>query len=506
LAGLVAVGVALGVAELLAGVLPGASSLVGAVAQQVIPLTPGDLAAWAIATFGQQNKLALEVGTTVVALGLGAAVGIAALSRRGVAPVVFVGFGLVGALAAMLEPGARPAPVVAVTVTAVGLGLLSLHRLLARLPAEGPAAATRVSPTSPPVARRDFLTLTAGLGAAAVVGAAAGRLALSSGVRQVDVSEMALPTPSRGLPALTGDQELGIEGLSPVLTPNDSFYRIDTALSVPQVDPEGWTLRIHGLVDEELELTYDDLLSERLEEFDVTLSCVSNEVGGDLVGTARWLGVRLDTLLERAGVQAEAGQVVGRSVDGWTGGFPIEAVTDGRDAIVAVGMNGEPLPTRHGFPARLVVPGLYGYVSATKWLQDIELTTWEGFDGYWVPRGWSKEGPIKTQSRIDVPSADAGTVAAGEVVVAGVAWAPRLGVGAVELDVDDRDEWRDAELSQPLSDDSWVQWRTTVRLDPGEHVLRVRATNGDGGTQPPGPVAPRPDGAEGWHAVRVQVA
>jgi hypothetical protein len=288
-----------------------------------------------------------------------------------------------------------------------------------------------------------------------------------------------------------------------VVTPNDDFFRIDTALSVPQVDPDTYSLRIHGLVEREVELTYGDLLAMPLEEFDVTLSCVSNEVGGDLVGTARWTGVRLDALLERAGVLGEAGQVVGRAVDGWTAGFPIELVRDGRDAIVAVAMNGEPLPTRHGFPARLVVPGLYGYVSATKWLTEIELTTWDGFDGYWVPRGWAKRGPVKTQSRIDVPSGDA-QVAAGRVVVAGVAWAPTRGIARVEVEVDASGDWREAETSTPLSDDAWVQWRTVVELAPGPHRLRVRASDGAGRTQPPGPVPPAPDGAEGWHGVRVE--
>jgi DMSO/TMAO reductase YedYZ molybdopterin-dependent catalytic subunit len=507
LAGIVAVAVALAVAEVLAGLLPGMPSLVGVVAQQVVPATPGDVAAWAISTLGTANKVALEVGTAVVALLVGAALGVGARRRLAPVVVVFVGFGALGVLAALPEAGSQPAVVVVGTLVAVVAGLASLHRLLARLPAPGhvePGARGR--PTDPPVSRRGFLSLAAGLGAAAVVGAAGGRLALASGRNPVDPSMIALPPPARALPALTAEQEFGLEGLSPVLTPNDAFYRIDTALRVPQVDPDGWTLRIHGLVDREVVLTYDDLLQERLEEYDVTLSCVSNEVGGDLVGNARWLGVRLADLLARAGVRAEAGQVVGRSVDGWTGGFPIEAVEDGRDAIVAVGMNGEPLPTRHGFPARLVVPGLYGYVSATKWLEEIELTTWEGFDGYWVPRGWSKRGPIKIQSRIDVPRGDAGPVDAGEVVVAGVAWAPVRGIAAVEVDVDDRDDWREAELSEALSDDAWVQWRTTVDLEPGEHVLRVRASDAAGGTQPPGPVPPRPDGAEGWHAVRIEVS
>jgi len=228
---------------------------------------------------------------------------------------------------------------------------------------------------------------------------------------------------------------------------------------------------------------------------------VSNEVGDDLVGNARWLGTPLRDLLAEAGVQDGAGQVVGRAVDGWTAGFPTEAAIDGRDAMVVVGMNGAPLPPAHGYPARLIVPGLYGYVSATKWLTEIELTTWDGFDAYWVPRGWSKEGPIKTQSRIDVPRG--GDVTAGEVVVAGVAWAPTRGLDRVEVRLDDG-AWQDAELTDPLSPDAWVQWRATLTIPTGEHTIQVRATDGAGATQPPGPVPPRPDGAEGWHTVRVR--
>jgi DMSO/TMAO reductase YedYZ molybdopterin-dependent catalytic subunit len=510
-AGAVGVALALGVAELLAGLAGGAPSLVVAVGQQVIPVTPPAVSSWAISVLGTQNKLALEVGTVVVALGVGAATGV--LTRRWTpgAALVFGLFALAGVLAALRQPDVEPVPVIAVTAVAVLAGLAALYLLLARAapsavpPGSDPVRedAARAGPTRPPVPRRGFLSLAGGLGAVALAGAVTGRLVLSSGTRPVDVAGIAIPPPARALPAPGPASDLGVAGLSPVLTPNDAFFRIDTALSVPRVDPDTYSLRLHGLVEREVELTYDDLLAMPLEEFDVTLSCVSNEVGGDLVGTARWTGVRLDALLGRAGVRPEAGQVVGRAVDGWTAGFPIEVLRDGRDAIVAVAMNGEPLPARHGFPARLVVPGLYGYVSATKWLAEIELTTWEGFDGYWVPRGWAKQGPVKTQSRIDVPGRD-GRVAAGRVVVAGVAWAPTRGIARVEIEVDGTGDWRRAETSTPLSDDAWVQWRTVVELPPGPHRLRVRATDGAGRTQPPGPVPPAPDGAEGWHGVRVE--
>jgi hypothetical protein len=270
---------------------------------------------------------------------------------------------------------------------------------------------------------------------------------------------------------------------------------------VPRVDPDTWRLRIHGRVDREVELTYDELLALPLREVDVTIACVSNEVGGQLVGTARWLGVPLTQVLELAGVRDDAEQLLGRSADGWTAGFPIEVALDGRDALVAVGMQGETLPAVHGFPARLVVPGLYGYVSATKWLTELELTAWDGVDGYWVPRGWAKEAPVKTASRIDVPRP--GTrVMAGDVVVAGVAWAPTRGIAGVEVAVDDG-PWIAADLVPVGSDDTWVQWRADVPLPPGRHRLAVRATDGSGALQAAGPRPPAPDGAEGWHTVTI---
>jgi hypothetical protein len=258
------------------------------------------------------------------------------------------------------------------------------------------------------------------------------------------------------------------------------------------------------MVDNELELGLDDLLAMDLVDEYVTLSCVSNEVGGDLVGNTWWTGVLLADVLDRAGVADTADQIVGRSVDGWTAGFPTEVAFDGRPAMVAVAMGGEPLPAEHGFPARLVVPGLYGYVSATKWLSEIELTTWDGFDGYWIPRGWAKDGPIKTQSRIDVPRRDA-TVAAGPTTIAGVAWAPTRSIDRVEVRVDD-ESWREARLSGELSDSSWVQWALDWDADPGSHRLQVRATDGTGETQTSELATPAPDGATGWHTVRVQVS
>ena len=307
-----------------------------------------------------------------------------------------------------------------------------------------------------------------------------------------------------GEPAASIGDAFAIDGLTPYVVPNDDFYRIDTALVVPQVDAESWTLSLTGMVDHPFTMSFDELLAEATTEDLVTLSCVSNEVGGTLVGNARWQGVPLTTLLDRAGVQGGATQIVGKSVDGFTAGFPTETAYDGRVALVAVGMNGEPLPTRHGFPARLVVAGLYGYVSATKWLREIHLTTWDDFDGYWVPRGWSKEGPVKTESRIDVPKPSA-RLSPGTTPIAGVAWAPTRGIAKVEVQVDDGD-WRAAQLGDTVSDNTWVQWMIPWEATAGPHTLRVRATDGTGETQTSDVARPDPNGATGWHTRRITVS
>ena len=293
-----------------------------------------------------------------------------------------------------------------------------------------------------------------------------------------------------------------IAGIAPLITPNEDFYLIDTALSYPQVDPADWSLQIHGMVDREVEISFDELLDLGLVREQVTLSCVSNRVGGRLVGNAEWVGVPLARVLDEAGVQPGATQIVGRSIDRWTAGFPTEVALDGRVAMVAVQMNGEPLPISHGFPARLVVAGLYGYVSATKWLSDIELTTWEAFNGYWIPRGWSKEGPIKTQSRIDVPRRDS-TIDPGPTAIAGVAWAPSRAIEKVEVQVDE-EPWVEAELSRETTVNSWRQWMVTWNATPGEHQVRVRATDGTNTTQTSEITDPAPDGATGWHTIQVR--
>jgi DMSO/TMAO reductase YedYZ molybdopterin-dependent catalytic subunit len=306
--------------------------------------------------------------------------------------------------------------------------------------------------------------------------------------------------------SLPAGAELDQAGLTPLVVPNDDFYRIDTALVTPSVNAASWSLRVFGLVDREVTLSYADLAELPMFEQYVTISCVSNEVGGGLVGNAKWTGVRLRDVLAMAGVQPAATQLVGRSVDGWTAGMPTAWVRDeSREPMIALKMNDEPLPRVHGYPARLIIPGLYGYVSATKWLSELELTTLEGFDGYWIPLGWAKDGPILTQSRIDTPR-DGASVAVGRVPIAGIAWAPDRGIAKVEVAIDGG-SWQEAKLTTPISTATWVQWLVAwdASAAPGEHTIEVRATDGAGVVQTADRTPPAPDGARGHHTIRVRV-
>jgi DMSO/TMAO reductase YedYZ molybdopterin-dependent catalytic subunit len=489
---------AIGLGELLAGLFRSVPSPMAAIGGVVVDASPPFLKDFAIAVFGTADKTALSIGTAIIAVLIGWSVGRRAGNRPRLLLAVLVVFGALGALAAFGEPFGQPVPIIAATVVSVTAAWLLFEQLV--------VAVTRVpEPTdglADDSARRRFLRLAAGGSAAAVVAGVAGRRLLA---RLPDVPEVASldRTFAGGVNPADGVDAFAVDGLTPIVVPNSEFYRIDTALVVPLVDERDWSLRIHGDVETEVVLSYDDLLGMELVEQYVTIACVSNEVGGGLVGNALWSGVRLTDVLDMAGPSVEGTQLVGRSVDGFTVGFPTELAFDGREALIALGMNGEPLPRRHGFPARLIVPGLYGYVSATKWLSDIEITGWDEFDAYWIPRGWSKEAPIKTQSRIDVPNPRS-TISAGPVPVAGVAWAPLKGVDKVEVRVDGAD-WIEAELTDPASDSAWVQWRTEVDLSAGEHTFEVRATDGTGETQDDARRPPRPDGATGYHTVRVRV-
>ncbi len=408
----------------------------------------------------------------------------------------FVVAGIIGVAAQMTQPGVTATLAIAATAVAMGIGIATWYGIkLWSDPERMDSTANDV----PDIARRRLMLGIAGAATVTVVTIGIGRGKIR-GRAQAQIAALVLPEPIEIAADPTPDNDFDITGLSPIVVGNATFYRIDTALVVPTIDPEEWTLTITGMVDEEIVLTYDDIASMDLVERYATLACVSNEVGDNLIGNALWTGVYLRDILDMAGVQPGAEQVVGRSIDGWTSGFPIEFAFDDRDAMLVIGMNREVLPANHGFPARLVVPGLYGYVSATKWITEIELTTWDSFDGYWIPRGWSKEGPIKTQSRIDRPRARS-KVEAGPYTLAGVAWAPTVGVDFVEVQIDGG-EWQFADLSEPLSENSWVQWKLDAVLDEGEHIVSVRATDATGFTQSEIEVPPAPNGAEGWHTIR----
>lgn len=508
LVGVLAAALTIAVAELVAAVLVrsglagGAASPVVAVGGAFVDRTPPWLKDLAIATFGTSDKAALFVGIGVVLTTVAVAAGVLAARRRTLGLLVVVLLAAVGAAAVLSRPGAGWLDAVP-TVAGAAAGLLLLDALTTR------ARATQQLGLG--VDRRSFVRLAAGSAVAAgVSGGLAQLVGRTSVSAQASRAAVRLPSPVPGAPqstagpAPTSASSLDVPGLSPLVTPVSDFYRIDTALVVPQVSTGQWRLRVHGMVDHEVEITYAELLALPLVERMVTLSCVSNEVGGDLVGNQRWLGHPLRELLARAGPSRDADMVLSTSVDGWTAGTPLDALTDPkRDALLAVGMDGQALPVQHGFPVRMVVPGLYGYVSATKWVVDLEVTRFDRAQGYWTPRGWSAMGPIKTQSRIDVPQAGS-RVRSGRVAVAGVAWAPHRGIRAVEVKVDDG-PWRRADVGAGGTADTWRQWVWMWDAVAGDHVVQVRATDGAGQVQTMERSEPAPDGASGWHTVEVRV-
>jgi DMSO/TMAO reductase YedYZ molybdopterin-dependent catalytic subunit len=499
LAGAIGAAVAIGLSELIAGILVGAPSLVASIGQAAINLQPAGAKDVVVALFGTNDKLALEIFITVVALAIAAALGIAARRVSVVIPIGFGAAGLVAAVAALADPQASPPLAVLSPAVAAMAGIRTVTWLI------GPhqrRSDTGSGASMPDWSRRGFVIRAGGLAIGAVAAGAVGRTLLDRQRHATSQAATTLQPPSETA-SIPAGAELRIDGITPLVVPNDRFYRIDTALLPPSVDVDTWKLRIHGMVDREVELTFAELTYLPMFEQYVTIACVSNKVGDDLVGNAKWTGVSLRDVLAMAGVQAGATQLVGRSVDDWTAGMPTEWVMDpNRRPMIALEMNDQPLPVVHGFPARLIVPGLFGYVSATKWLAELELTTWEAFDAFWIPRGWSKTGPILTQSRIDVPRSNA-QLAAGHVTVAGVAWAPDRGISKVEVGVDDA--FRDAVISTPISKATWVQWQFDWEATPGRHTIAVRATDGTGETQTSQRTAEAPDGARGWHTIEVSV-
>ncbi len=497
LAGAAGVAVALGFTELFAGMFASVSSAIASIGSVVVDISPGWLESFAISAFGTQDKAVLAIGIFVVALFIGYFLGKRSVNSPIPIVVGFLIFGVVGIVTQADQPGAVVAAAAASTLISLGIGIAAFYGLKMWWT---PTARDITDEDPVDIGRRRILVGIAGAATVTVVTIGVGRAMLRSRA-EAQRSAHILPTPVESAPDPTAAHDFGLAGVPPVVVGNATFYRIDSALVVPAINPDEWTLTIKGMVDKEIVLTYRDLQDMDLVESYVTLSCVSNEVGDNLVGNALWTGVMLKDVLDMAGVQPGADQLVGRSVDGWTAGFPTELAFDGRDAMIAIGMNREVLPADHGFPARLVVPGLYGYVSATKWITEIELTTWDAFDGFWISRGWSKEGPIKTQSRIDRPR-NRDTIDAGPYTLGGVAWAPTRQITMVEIQIDDG-PWVVADLAESLSADAWRLWQAPVDLSPGKHVIRVRATDGTGETQTEVREDPRPDGATGWHTIDI---
>ncbi len=514
LAGVLAAALTVGVAELIAVVVGPGSAPVLAIGSAFVDAVPAWLKDLAISLFGTNDKAVLLASMWVVIAVLAAVAGLASLRARRWGTAVVAALGLVAVGAALTRASAGPLDAVP---SAVGfaVGAWALALLVDALVRESDPAARRgatgpdpwrAAPAPGPLSRASFLALAAGTavaaGASAVGGGLVGRATRAVGAAR---AQLVLPAAAAPLAPLPAGVSTDVPGVTPFTTPNADFYRIDTALTVPQIDPATWSLRIHGLVDQEVSVSFADLLDADLVEADTTLTCVSNEVGGDLVGHARWLGLPLHTLLERAGVQAGADMVLSRSSDGFSASTPLEALTDpARGALLAIGMNGEPLPLEHGFPARMVVPGLYGYVSATKWVVELEVTRFADVTAYWTDRGWSERGPIKTASRVDVPAGFA-RLAAGPVAVAGVAWAQTRGIEGVEVQVDDG-PWAPATLAEAPNADTWRQWSYVWDAAPGNHTVRVRATDGAGEVQTAERARPAPDGSTGLHAVDVVVA
>ena len=506
LAGLLGAGVALVVIEVVSLVDATGVSVAEAVQNRFIRDFAGSLKQTAIALFDTNDKAALQIGTAIVVLALGALLGAVAGRRHGMLLAGFGGFALLGIVAAFDDPLASGPVAVVAALIAAGSGVATTLVLERWWNGDGPMIVTEHTTRAADRTELSRRTVLASGGAAAVLlifGASVARAVRSSLRTTSSTVRRVLPAPVRRV-TMPASQPFEVAGVSPYITPTADFYRIDTAIRVPAIDADKWTLKITGLVDNELTFTYAELLKRDLVEVPITIQCVSNEVGGDLIGTARWTGVPLAELLDEAGVQAGATQIMGQSIDDFTAGFPVEAGTDGRDSLLAVGMNGRSLDPVHGFPARLIIPGLYGYVSATKWITEIRLTTFEAEQGFWVPRGWAADGPIKLQSRIDVPR-DGDSVSAGMHAIGGVAWAPHTGIKAVEVQVDDA-PWKRAELAKVASVDTWVQWRFQWDANPGRHEIKVRSVDADGRVQTSATAAPAPDGATGHHTIEVEVA
>ncbi|MCA0328852.1 MAG: molybdopterin-dependent oxidoreductase [Actinobacteria bacterium] len=511
--GIVAVLLGVAVAHLLAAITEPARSPLAVAGSLVVRSVPTWLEQLAVQQLGNADKPVLLVTLSIGVLVLSGLAGLLARRNRAQGAVAVAFIAGVAVVAAVLGSSASPSSALADALPSiVGAVVAVVAFLLLTRDDAVPAQSVSTDPPANDEPARSMATPTRRgvvLGVVGVAVAAAFVGAAGEAVRRARVAQAAiaravrLPAPADPAPALPSDVEVGVDGVTPFRVPNGDFYRVDTALVVPQVDPTTWTLRVGGMVSSPFEITWDELLAMPMIERDLTLTCVSNEVGGPYCGNARWLGVRLTDVLDRAGIDPSAEQLLSTSADGFTASTPISVALDGRDSMIAVGMNGEPLPPEHGFPARMVVPGLYGFVSATKWVVSIEATTYAAQQAYWTQRGWATEAPVRTMARIDVPR-PLGTIPPGKVAIAGVCWAQHRGIGGVEVQIDDG-PWQAARLGGAPSDDTWRQWYFPWDATSGRHSLRVRAVDGTGATQPADRLDPFPSGAQGWHEVVITV-
>ena len=524
LSGMVGAALALASGELVASLTNKTTSLVLAVGEFIVDVTPGDIVRTSIETLGNSQKIVLLSGITVISILFGGFLGLLSRKHSDLSYLLFILFGIFGGWTLNRDPLTSTTAALSLSATATLIGLSAfvfLNNIL-----DQPINTSLEDPKNRYADRRQFLSWATGISVAAGAMTGTGRFLLKDDTIQNIRENIVLPdieektgllksdttTPASPAPATTTlpdekdfftfSEMNEIEGISPYITSNKDFYRIDTALRVPTIEPADWSLTLDGLVENPYELSYDEILEMDLVKKDVTLTCVSNEIGGPLVGNAVWSGVPLSEIISKSKPLPEAQQVMCHSVDGFTAGFPIENIFDGRTALLAVGMNGRPLPVIHGFPARLVVAGLYGYVSAVKWIKRIEICTWDGNDGYWIPRGWSKKAPIKISSRIDVPRER--RINSGINAVAGVAWAPLSGVKTVEVSFDSG-PWQECNLGVSLSGESWSQWAYKWDAKPGKYEIKVRAIDNNGVIQSSNLASPAPNGAEGYDQISVRV-
>jgi len=524
LSGMVGAALALASGELVASLTNKTTSLVLAVGEFIVDVTPGDIVRTSIETLGNSQKIVLLSAITVISILFGGFLGLLSRKHSDLSYLLFILFGIFGGWTLNRDPLTSTTAALSLSATATLIGLSAfvfLNNIL-----DQPINTSLEDPKNRYADRRQFLSWATGISVAAGAMTGTGRFLLKddtiqnirenivlpdieekTGLLKSDTTTPASPTPATTtLPDekdfFTFSEMNEIEGISPYITSNKDFYRIDTALRVPTIEPADWSLTLNGLVENPYELSYDEILEMDLVKKDVTLTCVSNEIGGPLVGNAVWSGVPLSEIISKSKPLPEAQQVMCHSVDGFTAGFPIENIFDGRTALLAVGMNGRPLPVIHGFPARLVVAGLYGYVSAVKWIKRIEICTWDGNDGYWIPRGWSKKAPIKISSRIDVPRER--KINSGINAVAGVAWAPLSGVKTVEVSFDSG-PWQECNLGVSLSGESWSQWAYKWDAKPGKYEIKVRAIDNNGVIQSSNLASPAPNGAEGYDQISVRV-